>query len=162
MSGGSLAHRSVATGALALRRVSIPREEYAKLRAHCLRHRPEEACGLLRGVVNGGRHARLDRTTPMANRAEGDRARTYQIDPTELRIAEDSVVDPPVLGVYHSHPEGSGRPSNEDVARAWPGYLYLIVPLRGVPPPTARAFTIDPDLSRVRELQLIVEGIRGR
>ncbi len=71
----------------------------------------------------------VQRAVPARNIAEGDRRTAYQLDWKTLfatvravRLGSDDII-----GFYHSHPDGSNRPSRRDVESAWIGYCYLIM-----------------------------------
>lgn len=87
---------------------------------------PLEACGALIGDDD-----LVTAIHPLPNRATRP-DREYRIAPVELeplmRGSGDDAGD--VLGFYHSHPDSGPIASATDVARAWPGYWYLIVSVR--------------------------------
>lgn len=89
---------------------------------------PEECCGLLLGTVDGGRHL-VERIVPAANVWPGDRRCRYEMDARVSFEAfrEAARTGGAVVGFYHSHPDGSERPSVHDVEAAWPDKSYLIV-----------------------------------
>ncbi len=70
---------------------------------------------------------------PSANVHEGDRRQRFEVDPRlllelhrELREGAEAMV-----GVYHSHPNGTGAPSETDLARAWdPDLVWIIAAVR--------------------------------
>ena len=74
---------------------------------------------------------RVARAEPAANITEGDPARSFQIDWKALfRAVRASREGPEVLlGFYHSHPDGSARPSSLDNQGAWCDHLFVIVPV---------------------------------
>lgn len=87
---------------------------------------PLEACGALLGddgLVTG--------IHPLPNRATRP-DREYLIAPAELEplMRTDTDGAEAVLGFYHSHPDSRPTVSVADVARAWPGYWYVIVGVR--------------------------------
>lgn len=92
---------------------------------------PEECCGLLIGRRDAG-DARVTRVVPAENIASGDRRRSYQIDWRVLIDTFRAAREGPdaVLGFYHSHPDGSSRPSKRDRQSAWADYRYLILAAR--------------------------------
>ena len=99
---------------------------------HVRRGLPEEACGILVGHGDDAL-VRVTEVVTAVNIDPGDRRRGYQIDWRTLfhtvRRLRDGEHD--IIGFYHSHPNGSPRPSRRDVIDAWPGYVYLIVPICG-------------------------------
>lgn len=87
---------------------------------------PLEACGALLGddgLVTG--------IHPLPNRATRPDLE-YRIAPAELEPLMRAEGDGggTVLGFYHSHPDSGPAASAADVARAWPGYWYVIVGVR--------------------------------
>jgi proteasome lid subunit RPN8/RPN11 len=97
------------------------------VRAEAERAYPDECCGLLLG-----RHDTLLRAEPIANGEEPTRRRAaYLLSPGAFRRAEAQAraegLD--VVGVFHSHPDHPARPSPTDLEAAWPGWVYVIVPV---------------------------------
>jgi len=82
-----------------------------------------EICGLLLGSG----HA-VDEVLPCANVAPDPRE-SFEIDPAALigawRAARSGGTAP--IGHYHSHPDGSTRPSPRDAALAEPGSYWIIL-----------------------------------
>ena len=121
--------------------IRIAASALAALRAHCVRARPEEACGLLVGAGD-----RIARAEPAENVAE-DRLRRFEVDPRLLLRLHRELRGGPeqVLGVYHSHPQGQPEPSATDLARALDRELvWLIVGADGA----ARAWRIEDGRAR--------------
>ncbi len=95
---------------------------------------PEEACGLLVGRRAADGAVRVSRVEASANVAEPPRTRRFEVDPRlrlrlerDLRDGQDSVV-----GVYHSHPDGSAGPSATDRAMIFePAMVWLITAVAG-------------------------------
>ena len=84
---------------------------------------PEEGCGLLAGL-NGVVEAVL----PVLNQAHS--ALRYYMDPVELLHAlewiEENQFD--LLGIFHSHPNGPGNPSETDIREFnYPGVATIIL-----------------------------------
>lgn len=86
----------------------------ATLLAEAARAAPEECCGLLLGEGETIREVRA-----CANVAADPRIR-FEIDPAALLAAHREARDggPPVIGYYHSHPEGHPLPSATDCDHA--------------------------------------------
>ena len=90
---------------------------------------PEEACGLLVGRSASGEGYWVSAVEVSANVAEPPRTRRFEVDPKlrlrlerELRESPDSVI-----GVYHSHPDGSAEPSDADRSMIFePDMAWLI------------------------------------
>ena len=83
-----------------------------------------ECCGLLRGA--GDRVAAVE----LAQNVAADPTRYFEIDPAALISAAKDVRSGgiPVLGFFHSHPNGMAKPSPTDVAQAAPDeHIWLII-----------------------------------
>ena len=90
---------------------------------------PEEACGLLVGRSAPGKEYRVKAVEESANVAEPPRARRFEVDPKlRLRLERDLRESPDsVIGVYHSHPDGSAEPSETDRSMIFePDMVWLI------------------------------------
>jgi len=92
---------------------------------------PEEACGLLIG-----RRTRAGIEVCQvaeARNVSADRRTRYEIDPVAYIDADDRACAAglDIVGIWHSHPDGSARPSERDRAEAWEGWSYVIVCVHG-------------------------------
>jgi proteasome lid subunit RPN8/RPN11 len=88
-----------------------------------------ECCGLLRG--EGDCVAAVE----LAQNVATDPVRHFEIDPATLISAGKDVRSGgiPVLGFFHSHPNGVGAPSPTDVAYAAPDHhIWLIIADRAI------------------------------
>ena len=92
----------------------VARSAWAEMAAHAARALPDEACGILLGSPG-----RIEQALPAANVAP-DPARRFEIDPAALIAAHRAAREggSPVIGYYHSHPDGLARPSAIDRAMA--------------------------------------------
>ncbi|MDA1356428.1 MAG: M67 family metallopeptidase [Proteobacteria bacterium] len=98
---------------------------------------PREACGLLLGFQRADGHIEVTQVAASKNMAAPGLNDRFEVDP-ELRLrlmrqARDSVpvgaegAGRGIIGHYHSHPDGSARPSATDLAMAWePGLVWLV------------------------------------
>ena len=83
-----------------------------------------ECCGILRG--EGDRVSALE----LAQNVAADPTRHFEIDPAALFSAAKDVRSGgiPVLGFFHSHPNGMAEPSPTDIAQAAPDkHIWLII-----------------------------------
>ena len=123
--------------------LTIRRAAVDVIRRHAADDLPNECCGLL----IGGAHS-IERAVRARNlRPSPDR---YLVDPADhcaaLRTARASGLQ--VVGVYHSHPTGSLRPSPADRREAsYPEFVYLIVSPRAAADAAANlaAYRLTPD-----------------
>ena len=105
---------------------------------------PEEACALFEGARDATvvRIARVH----FAPNVAADRRRGFEVDPRlllrlhrELRGSDRNIV-----GVWHSHPDGSAVPSSTDLARAYdPGLAWVITAVTSAGVGAARAYRVD-------------------
>ena len=96
--------------------------------AHAECSYPNECCGILVGR-RSNTNALVDRVIASPNIAGIDRRHNYQIDwQTLLETQRQARADQmEIIGFYHSHPDGSARPSQRDLDHAWLGCSYLIL-----------------------------------
>jgi proteasome lid subunit RPN8/RPN11 len=118
---------------------------------HARRDPRIECCGLL-----AGRDGIITHGFPAENVASNP-ATAYEITTKEVvhLTREIRTAGLELLGIYHSHPNGKGEPSETDVASAfYPDVAYFIVsPARDLEKPV-RAFSIRD--AQVAELELIL------
>ena len=115
--------------------IQVPRYLLEDIRAQGMEAYPEECCGALVGVADGGRKV-VRMTRRFVNRSAASRDRRYYVGPEAYREAEAWArthgLD--VVGIYHSHPDHPARPSEYDREHAWPWYSYVILSVeRGQP-----------------------------
>lgn len=102
---------------------------------------PNEACGLLFGE-RSGRLVRVMQASVAGNVAPEPWHR-FEVDPAHLFAAHRAAREggPPILGVWHSHPQGSATPSRHDRDGVGdPQWLWLIA----APGPHLAAHWPDP------------------
>ena len=118
---------------------------------------PEEACGLLVGRAEPGGAIQVSAVEASANVAEPPRTRRFEVDPKlrlrlerELRESPDSV-----MGVYHSHPNGSAEPSETDISMIFePHMIWMITAVADGRAGTTLAYKPTEDGSAFRPLGL--------
>ena len=106
---------------------------------HVLQFPDEEVCGLL-----AGKSGVVELTLRTLNAAENP-ATEYEIAPKELFAAMRAIraSGAAFMGIYHSHPNGSGAPSARDVAEAYyPDAAYLIATIGAGGEAKVQAFSI--------------------
>jgi proteasome lid subunit RPN8/RPN11 len=106
----------------------LPVSQRRQLEAWARHGYPLESCGLLLGrEVPGGREVTAVRQARNLNTARAhDR---YELDPEDFLAADLAAraAGLEVVGVWHTHPDHPARPSETDLAAAWPGWSYLIL-----------------------------------
>ena len=134
-----------------LGRVRISDQIRAELVAHARADAPNECCGMIASA-----DGRLTSYFPAAN--EFNSPMRFQIDSgDQIRITNEIEARGEEIGaIFHSHPNSEAYPSQTDVnlARWWPGMLWLICSL-AKDEPVVRGFVIDD--GRIEEVDLVVE-----
>jgi proteasome lid subunit RPN8/RPN11 len=124
---------------------------YDELVAHARDDLPNECCGMV--AARDGRF-----TAHFRARNEFESPMRFQIDSRDqIRITNEIDARGDEIGaIFHSHPNSEARPSQTDVnlARWWPGMLWIICSL-AEDRPVVRAFRIDGP--EVEEVELDVE-----
>lgn len=124
-------------------------ELFDQLIAHARDDAPNECCGMI--AARDGRF-----TAHFRARNEFESPMRFQIDSgDQIRITNEIEARGDEIGaIFHSHPNSEARPSQTDVnlARWWPGVLWVICSL-AEDEPVVRAFAIDG--SEVEEVDLV-------
>jgi proteasome lid subunit RPN8/RPN11 len=121
----------------------------AEIRRHGTETYPNECCGAL--IASGGT---IVEAFPLPNTtAEGPRRR-FLIGPNDYRLAEARAQarGGTLAGFYHSHPDHPARPSETDLAQAWPNLTYIIVAVRDGQPEDLRFWRLREDRSGFEEI----------
>jgi proteasome lid subunit RPN8/RPN11 len=112
----------------------------------------EECCGLI-----GGRDGEMTSIHRARNAAES--WLRFEVHPTDqLRIMEQLEADGEELAaIYHSHTESAAEPSQTDInlARPWPGVLWLICSLEDHDEPVVRGFWISDGKVEEEDLDVV-------
>ena len=121
----------------------------AAIRQHAAETYPHECCGAL--IASDGEIVEafaLPNTT-----AEGARRR-FLIGPADYRAAEARARarEGQLAGFYHSHPDHPARPSEHDLAQAWPNLTYVIVAVSQGTPGDLRSWRLREDRSGFEEI----------
>lgn len=108
--------------------LALPAALRAKLAAWSADEHPREACGLLLGWRDGDAY-RVTRACSATNIAPEPRTRRYEVEPADLLRADQQAraAGLELVGVWHSHPDRSARPSERDLRGAYAGWAYLIL-----------------------------------
>ena len=121
----------------------------AEIRRHGSETYPNECCGAL--IASGDT---IVEAFPLPNTtAEGPRRR-FLIGPADYRMAEARAREAggTLAGFYHSHPDHPARPSETDLAQAWPNLTYIIVAVRAGTPEDLRSWRLLEDRSGFEEI----------
>ncbi|MEW5873010.1 MAG: M67 family metallopeptidase [Chloroflexota bacterium] len=98
----------------------------AQMQSEVERLAPEEACGLLAGLIEAGSYQALA-VLPLSNSLHSPVR--FRIDASEQLAAFQQIEAQgwELVGIYHSHPQGPEVPSATDIAEAYyPEAAYLV------------------------------------
>ena len=112
---------------------------YDEVIAHCRRHYPKEACGILAGLAGV-----VSRVYPMAN--VEDSPIGYSLDPNEQLQVDKQMrqQQEQMVGIFHSHTATAAYPSPVDVRLAIsPDVSYVLVSLKDQQQPELKSYRID-------------------
>ena len=121
----------------------------AEIRRHGIETYPNECCGALIGAGEA-----IVEAFPLPNTTSEGPRRRFLIGPADYRMAEARAREAggTLAGFYHSHPDHPARPSETDLAQAWPNLTYIIVAVRAGTPEDLRFWRLLEDRSGFEEI----------
>ena len=124
-------------------------EAEAEIRRHGTETYPNECCGAL--IASG---EAIVEAFPLPNTTADGPRRRFLIGPDDYRLAEKRARERggTLAGFYHSHPDHPARPSETDLAQAWPNLTYIIVAVRAGQPEDLRFWRLREDRSGFEEI----------
>lgn len=124
-------------------------EAETEIRRHAREAYPNECCGAL--IARDGRIVEAYR---LPNTTNGETRRRFLIGPGDYRMAEARAGEQraQLAGFYHSHPDHPARPSEHDLAQAWPNLTYIIVAVEAGTPADLRSWRLREDRSGFEEI----------
>ena len=135
--------------------ITLTKQDYEKMLAHCRAGLPDEACGLIGGVREGD-VKEIKEVYLLTNIDESNEH--FSMDPREqlAAVKDMRARGYELLGNFHSHPESPSRPSEEDKRLAYDSSVdYMILSLMEEEP-VLNAFLIDSDKQVTKdELQIL-------
>ncbi|MBD5112403.1 MAG: M67 family metallopeptidase [Ruminococcaceae bacterium] len=132
--------------------IKMNQSDYEKILAHALSELPNEACGLIGGVIEGDNKI-VKKVYLLTNIDKSNEH--FSLDPKEqLAAVKDMRAEGIIpLGNWHSHPESPSRPSEEDKRLAYDSSAsYLILSLMDKNSPVLNSFKIHGSDSEKEEL----------
>jgi len=149
---------STASAGAALRRVELAQPVLEAIRRHGRQAYPHECCGAL----IGREHYVVEALSLPNTTAEGPRRR-FLVRPEDYRFAEERAftTERELLGFYHSHPDHPARPSQHDLAHAWPFFVYVILAVQQGDPADLTAWRLLDDRSAFGVVD-VIHGALGR
>ncbi len=135
--------------------LTITQAMYETVIAHCRKHYPKEACGVLAGVVADGR---VSEVYPMRN--VEDSPIGYSMDPKEQLVVEKRMRQhgQRMAAIYHSHTASAAYPSSVDVSLAIsPDVSYVLISLKQQDAPVMKSYRIDGQRITEEPLRIVSE-----
>lgn len=136
--------------------LEIPAAMLARIHTHGEASYPEEGAGLLLGTVDGDSRRVLDVLILPNTWEESARRSRYEFSPQDLLYAHEEAErrELEVVGVFHSHPDHPGTPSEFDRERALPWLSYVVISVRRGCAVDSRAWRLTGDGSCFEEERL--------
>ncbi len=136
-----------------------------RIRRHAAASYPNEACGLLSGVRDGGGIS-VTGVHESENVTERDPRTGFEIDPKLrfdlMRELEARTDGTEIIGHYHSHPEHPARPSSTDLAMTYEtDFVWLICGVTADGNTELNAFKPLEDRSRFDRLEMEIDQRPG-
>ena len=102
---------------------------------------------------------RVTAAQPFENASTDCRRTHYAMRPGEMLTADRDARARglAIVGVYHSHPDRGAGFSPEDLANAWPWYVYLVLSIRAGEFVGAAAWIADAGAAAGRKVRLLIE-----
>ena len=131
--------------------IYITKDDYNLILSHAKNNLPEEACGLLGGVIDG--EDKYVKKVYLLENTDHSNEHFTMSPQAQLQSIKDMRQNGYVLlGNWHSHPESPSRPSEEDKRLAMDTKIrYLILSLMDRNNPVLNAFIIDKDKNVSKE-----------
>ena len=132
--------------------IKLSKADYVTILAHARECVPEEACGLIAGVIENGDKI-IKKVYFLTNIDHSNEH--FSLDPKEqLAAVKDMRANGYTpLGNWHSHPESPSRPSDEDKRLAYDSKAsYMILSLMDDANPVLNSFHIEGTDSDKEEL----------
>lgn len=122
----------------------LTKEQIERIFNHVKKNYPYETCGILLGHKEDA--AKRVFKIVEANNLNRERAHDrYDMDPRDFYkadvLARDEGLE--ILGFYHSHPDHPAAPSVTDKQKAWNGYSYVIISVKGGGECLAKSFVLE-------------------
>ncbi len=126
--------------------IQLKQSDYEIMLEHCKKGLPNEACGLLGGIVTEQGNAVIKEVKKVYLLTNIDNSNEhFSMDPREqLKAVKDMRANGyQLIGNFHSHPETPSRPSEEDKRLAYdPSIEYMILSLADTEP-VLKSFDIN-------------------
>lgn len=135
--------------------IKLSKADYEKILAHAVKELPDEACGLIAGIIEG--EDKIIKKVYLLTNIDHSNEH-FSLDPKEQLLAVKDMRSQGLvpLGNWHSHPESPSRPSEEDKRLAYDSKAsYMILSLMDRENPVLNSFRIEG--SNAEKENLIIE-----
>lgn len=135
--------------------IKLSKADYEKILAYAEKELPDEACGLIAGIIEG--EDKIIKKVYLLTNIDHSNEH-FSLDPKEqLAAVKDMRAEGLApLGNWHSHPESPSRPSEEDKRLAYDSKAsYMILSLMDRENPVLNSFRIEG--SNAEKENLIIE-----
>ncbi len=131
--------------------LKIPTWEIKKIQEHAKRDYPKECCGVVVGKPN---EAFVCYTEPLRNIEKNHPEKNFKVDPQEQLVLQKKGIEEGlgVLGYYHSHPDGTPRPSRTDLEMAWENLIYVIIAVNKDKETSVNIYELDDGKKQFKEV----------
>lgn len=132
--------------------IKLSKSDYEKILAYAKKELPNEACGLIAGIIENGN--KIIKEVYLLTNIDHSNEH-FSLDPKEqlnaIKDMRNKGLSP--LGNWHSHPESPSRPSDEDKRLAYDSKAsYMILSLMNVEEPVLNSFKISGTNAEKEEL----------
>ena len=145
------------------KQIVVNQQMLDEMHAHAASTYPEECCGLMLGLLDGGIKRVVD-LRRMKNAFEpSERYHRYTIDPREFLTAEGEAEKKgeEIVGIYHSHPNAPAKPSLFDQDHAWPTLSYIVMEVRQRKVAQTASWVLKEDRSEFLPEEMVIEVTNG-
>lgn len=127
----------------------IARQDYREIIEYCKSARPNEACGMMAGIIDDG-IGKVNKVYYMSNKEASPE--NYLMEPEEqfevFRDIRENNLE--LISIYHSHPHTPARPSQKDIEMAYyPETVYSILSLQDEKPVLRGYLISDEDYKEI-------------
>jgi proteasome lid subunit RPN8/RPN11 len=143
--------------------IKITLNLFARLAEYCISQIPNEACGVLYGVIEKD-HIYIKQFTPVANVAKRpDIHFEFEREHFIRLLYEPNDSEISWVGVFHSHPLTAAYPSAQDLQLLWDLPVYAIISLELPGQPVLKSYEITagtqkkPNSIKEQAIEMIME-----
>lgn len=136
--------------------ISIYRKHLEEIKEHAIAEFPNECCGILGGSL---KDKTVEEIIIVHNKFEESKHNRFIISPLDFKRADEQLrkTNQEIIGVFHSHPNHEGVPSQYDLDRALPIYSYVIISIKNKKFDHIRSWVLKNDRSKFMEEEIVTK-----